>query len=381
MSIRKRMSKKAKNGYVYEVYFTYKENGITQRYSKSGFSTKKEAQEHETLMKAELKESGKIQKEVKKTFREVYDEFLKNDCGKYHYDTFFMLKKAHKYFDKELGKIQIGYIDYNILQTYFNSRSNQGLATNKNIKKAIKLTLDYAYKVGYIKSNPISLINVQGVHNENIHKNDIITYDQLMNIVDILNKENNFKYQSYSTALLIGYYTGMRISEVLALEKSDFDLKNGYIDVNKKLIYKGLKVKDYYSTHIMKSKKSKSIIPLAEPLKEYLIEWFETNPYERVICDIDGYYIDQCYMRNVINKISQPLGVNFHFHMLRHTFATNLVTNNVDLKTAQELMRHTNIDTTISIYTHINDDHKKNVLNSVFNTKCVKNMSKDLNVN
>ena len=67
MSIRKRTSKKAKNGYVYEVYFNYKENGITQRYSKSGFSTKKEAQEHEAIKKAELKETGKLQKEIKKT--------------------------------------------------------------------------------------------------------------------------------------------------------------------------------------------------------------------------------------------------------------------------------------------------------------------------
>ena len=41
MSIRKRTSKKAKNGYVYEVYFNYKTNGITNRYTKSGFKTKK----------------------------------------------------------------------------------------------------------------------------------------------------------------------------------------------------------------------------------------------------------------------------------------------------------------------------------------------------
>lgn len=52
MSIRKRTSKKAKNGYVYEVYFPYKINGITERYSRSGFKTKKEAKEHEALMLA-----------------------------------------------------------------------------------------------------------------------------------------------------------------------------------------------------------------------------------------------------------------------------------------------------------------------------------------
>lgn len=47
MSVIKRKSKKAKNGYLYEVNFTYKVNGITKRYWKRGFVTKKEAIEHE----------------------------------------------------------------------------------------------------------------------------------------------------------------------------------------------------------------------------------------------------------------------------------------------------------------------------------------------
>lgn len=41
MAIRKRVSKKVKNGYVYEVNFTYKTNGISYRYWKSGFKIKK----------------------------------------------------------------------------------------------------------------------------------------------------------------------------------------------------------------------------------------------------------------------------------------------------------------------------------------------------
>ncbi len=43
--------------------------------------------------------------------------------------------------------------------------------------------------------------------------------------------------------------------------------------------------------------------------------------------------------------------------MLRHTYVTMLVINIVDLKTVQDLMRHSNINTTMSIYTHI----KKNI--------------------
>lgn len=47
--------------------------------------------------------------------------------------------------------------------------------------------------------------------------------------------------------------------------------------------------------------------------------------------------------------------------------------NGVDLKTAQELMRHSNIDTTMSIYTHVNNEHKKQVVNCIFDIKNVEN--------
>lgn len=103
MSIRKRESKKAKNGYVYKVYFNYYENGIKTRYLKSGFKTKEEAQEHEALKLAEIQENGK-------------------------------LKKDHKYFKDSIGKMNITAIDYSVLQGFFNNRNDEGIETNRNKK-------------------------------------------------------------------------------------------------------------------------------------------------------------------------------------------------------------------------------------------------------
>ncbi len=60
--------------------------------------------------------------------------------------------------------------------------------------------------------------------------------------------------------------------------------------------------------------------------------------------------------------------------MLRHTYATNLINHEVDVKTAQELMRHSNFNTTLSLYTHVGEDHKKQVVNDVFGSTCVKNV-------
>lgn len=62
--------------------------------------------------------------------------------------------------------------------------------------------------------------------------------------------------------------------------------------------------------------------------------------------------------------------------MLRHTFATNLVTSDVGLKTTQEIIRHSNIVATTSIYAHIKDEQKLNTLNNVFETKSVEKQNK-----
>lgn len=378
MSIRKRPSKKAKKGYVFEVYFPYKENGITQRYSKSGFLTKKEAQEHEALMKAELKETGKIHKEVKKTFKEVYEEFLEVAADQYQENTIYNTKKYYRYCEEDFAKIPIVNIDYPLLQKYFNSRKEKGLETNYGIKKTINRVLNYAIKAGYIKMNPLNLVAVKGVVKHMKH-DEVLEFDDFLRLINALNSFNDFKKQAYAIAIQIGYYTGLRISEVLALKKEDVLLQDHLINIDKKLVYSGLNKNDIYVTNKMKSKKSKAIIPLAEPLKNSLEEWFSINPYDNVVCDEDGNLIHPDIMSACIKNISKKMDVSFHFHMLRHTFATNLVTNNVDLKTAQELMRHSSIDTTMSIYTHIKDEHKLNVINSIFDTKSVEKVSKSNN--
>ncbi|MGN1181616.1 MAG: tyrosine-type recombinase/integrase, partial [Faecalibacillus sp.] len=229
--------------------------------------------------------------------------------------------------------------------------------------------------VGYIKNNPINLVTIKGV-DKSRNKEKVLLFDEFNQIIKDLENEDDFKYKAYSLAVQIGFYTGLRISEVLALEKSDFDLKNDLISINKKLFYKGLKKEDYYATEQMKSKKSKAIIPLAGILKLSLIKWFKINPYDRVICDIEGNYINPTVLTHDVKKIANKHGIEFNYHMLRHTFATNLITNDIDIKTTQELMRHSNFNTTLSLYTHINDEHKKEAINSVFGLKSVEKVSK-----
>ena len=80
-------------------------------------------------------------------------------------------------------------------------------------------------------------------------------------------------------SLFIGYYSGLRISEVLALEKSDFDFTNNEIHMNKQLDYIKAQTKTLKTTTKLKTNSSNAVVPLAEPLKEILVEMVQGKSF------------------------------------------------------------------------------------------------------
>ena len=373
MSIFQRKRKTAKNGYIYEVQLYYTFKGVKKRYTKSGFKTKKEAKEHEAMILEQIKTKGSPDNTAVRTLNSVYDEFIKIGTVDFQPTTIYNTKRYYKLLAPDLGKMNIKEIDYKTIQEWFNGRDQEGIASNKNIKKALNRVFTFAIKCGYIENNPCKLVTCVGVERHQ-NREETLSYDNFLVLTSSLynyhaktkRPTDLFKYKSYSIAIEIAYYTGARISEVLALEKKDVDFENCIISFNKKLQSVGLKAKDFYVTDKMKSKTSKADLPLADDLRRTLDSWFMVNPYETIVCKGDGSYIDPAVMENDISKVAKSKGIRFFFHMLRHTYATNIVTSGVDLKTAQELMRHANINTTISTYTHINEKHKLDSLNNVF---------------
>lgn len=384
MAIRKRKSKKSSSGYTYEVNFTYKdpETDITKRYWKGGFKTKKEAQEYEVQKRMELANNRAHIKNCNKTLKEVYDEFMEIGSAEFQHNTIYNTKKTLHYWSGkkatiDLGSIPIQNIGYKTLQQFFNKRSDCGKACNEDIKTALRRIFVYAIRSEYISSNPIEYVKVTGV--ENKKEKHVLTYDEFQLILRELKNKNTFEYDAISMAVVIGFYTGLRISEVMALQKDDFDFEENTIFVHRKLNYKGKKKKDIEAVEQMKSKSSKVMIPLPDNLKQELELWFGMNPYQNVICDEEGDFLDPDCTGNRIRSISNKLGIPFHFHLLRHTYTTYLVNARVDVKVAQELLRHANFNTTMSVYAHVDDKKKQNIVNEVFCGENVAKMHKNKN--
>lgn len=376
MSIREREGKK---GITYQVYFPYKnELGISCIYRKGGFNTKKEAKAHETLLKAQIAKYGYLTQDCELTlnnvFNDYFETFKKRKVSKatiQHYENIY---KNH--IKQALGHYKIIKLKYPTLQKYFNECSNLSKGLQENIKKVLNNVFKYACKCCYIENNPVPLVDLTGI--EPTEKKKIITFQELEKIIETMENRNcndSFRNDSIVISLYIGYYSGLRLCETLALEKSDFDFINNGIHITKQLDCIGKQTKILKTTNKLKTNSSSAVIPLAEPLKEILVKWFNKNPYNHVICDIEGNYIHDSFIKTTLKQISKKTNIYFHFHMLRHTFISNLANNGVEPQIAKELARHSDITTTMNIYTHVNEVRQKQAINNVFGSKSVKKVS------
>ena len=192
--------------------------------------------------------------------------------------------------------------------------------------------------------------------------------DQTRILVDNLEKltGNNIKYR---VAILLDIFTGARLGELVGLEWNDVDLKNGIININKSSQY--LSQKGVFT----KSPKTESSIrDVAIPdfivslLEEYKL-WYEE---QKLICGDFWYESDRLFVQDngkpihpstiskwfekFVKQIGLPV---INFHGLRHTNATLLIAQQVDVATVSARLGHAQITTTYNFYVHPLKSHDK----------------------
>jgi integrase len=137
----------------------------------------------------------------------------------------------------------------------------------------------------------------------------------------------------------VALYTGMRRSEIFSLKWQNIDIKNNVIYL--------LDTKNGERREVM----------MNETVKKTLIAVSKHPESAYVFCRADGKpYTD---VKKSFHTALKKCGIiSFRFHDLRHTFASQLVMNGVDLKTVQELLGHKSIEMTMR-YAHLSPTHKK----------------------
>lgn len=146
------------------------------------------------------------------------------------------------------------------------------------------------------------------------------------------------------------FATGMRISELCSLKPSDIDLKNKTV-----LIYgKGAKER---MLQIENPEVISALILYQQTFKEDIDScgYFFVNKLRLKLSDQS--------VRFMINHYAKLAGIEQHItpHMFRHSFATLLLEQDVDIRYIQRMLGHSSISTT-EIYTHVSNTKQKDIL-------------------
>ncbi|WP_394887533.1 tyrosine-type recombinase/integrase [Clostridium butyricum] len=254
------------------------------------------------------------------------------------------------------------------IQRYYNQLYSKGKSKSiiHNLNKLMKQFFFYAVDEGYLTKNPCSgkriVIPGEGAIKAEVeHFND----DEIKVLLDAI------RDSSYKEFITICLGTGMRRGEALALTWNDVDLDNNTIDINKSLGKVYLFDSDGNKTRkqIIQSPKTTSSnreIPFPKSLnsvfKDIKIkqkrnkircgECYQDSNY--VFTTQIGTHIDVTNLSHAWDRILKKAELpHKKFHALRHTYATKLFENKVELKTASKLLGHSSIEMTADIYTHV----------------------------
>lgn len=181
----------------------------------------------------------------------------------------------------------------------------------------------------------------------------------------------------YKTAITLTLFTGVRLGELMGLEWSDIDFTNGIVSINKSSQYlsdKGVFTKT--------PKTESSIRDVAIPdfvvslLEEYRL-WYEmqksiygelwTNS-DRLFVQSDGKPMHPSTISKWFVKFVKEIGLPvINFHGLRHTNATLLISQNIDVAVVAARLGHAQITTTFNFYVHPIISHNKSAGNVLQN--------------
>ncbi len=162
-------------------------------------------------------------------------------------------------------------------------------------------------------------------------------------IKDLIDNTENIKHRLLIELL---YSTGLRLSECINLQYGDFDLNNGTGWVR---LGKGAKDR---------------IFIISEIFKKDLLDYIEKTRSggKGYIFSVNGKKMSPRGIQHAIKVSAQRAGIDkpVHVHTLRHSFATHLLENGVDIRKIQKLLGHSNLQTT-QIYTQVSNEEIKKI--------------------
>jgi len=251
----------------------------------------------------------------------------------------------------EVKKFSLFDITYREFRLYLQACHEQKLSRNTVSRKVSAINMFYKFLIGegHLKSNPITLVKqskVKGTLPKFLYEQEMVT------LFEAIDQSTPLGIRNYALLELL-YATGIRVSELCELKRSNFDFSGHLLLVHGKggrdrIIPLGGFAIDAIERYLSASR--------PELLRKSNIET------EIVFLNNKGTALTPRGVRDVLTKLTQATSENMKLapHMIRHTFATHLLDHGADLRSVQELLGHVNLSST-GIYTHVSKERLKSV--------------------
>lgn len=362
-----------KNGekrYQFQIYIGTDElTGKQKRTTRRGFKTQKEAKLELARIKLQI-EKGMFQKQVVETYQDVYDLWIKHYEKTVEESTFVKTSGIFKnHILPSMSAYKVEKITIDICQKHVDEWSNK-LKKFRTVKSYAAKVMDFAIKRGYIQTNPFTYVDTpvklkkkQASMEEK--KDNFYTREELKTFLQCLKQESNVK--AYTLFHLLAF-SGMRKGETLALTWKDIDFKNNTIQINKavsrgksnELYLKSTKtgiartiVMDNTTLAILKDWKKKQ-------REDYFKLGFNTNSSSQLVfSNENNEFLQPTITRKWILQVQKKYNLELiTTHGLRHTHCSLLFEAGVSIKAVQDRLGHTDVKTTMDIYTHVTEKAK-----------------------
>jgi len=208
--------------------------------------------------------------------------------------------------------------------------------------RIIKASFNIAVKLNLVINNPAK--DYKKIKEDQTEKHTF-TEEQFFKLLGVCDNPV-MKFICY-----FGYFTGARLGEIINLQWNDIDLVNRIITIRNKT---GFRTK---TGRIRR-------IPIADRLLDVIKDMPTGEPEEYLFKRQSGEMFSKEYATNAFRRYVRKAGLPtyLHYHCLRHTAITRMITKGIPIAAVQRIAGHSNITTTLG-YTHLLVDDLRSAMN------------------
>ena len=246
----------------------------------------------------------------------------------------------------EENEIDLQDIEQSDLRSYMGVRVLQYENKNETLSKklnAIRQFMKWAVLNNLLEYNPAEEIKLKRAPRSLPGMLDIETVNRVMDQPAPVDEKEKLLWVRDKAILELLYSSGLRISELQGLRIKDVDHSRLLVRVTGK----GNKTR---------------IIPMGTKARDAILTWLQVygdfkgvlNPNSPLFLSKNGRVLSIRQIRNRVVFQAERAGIEEHLHphLLRHCFATHMLSNSQDLRAVQEMLGHADVSTT-QIYTHL----------------------------